>query len=609
MKLLICTQKVDMDDDVLGFFHDWIAEFAKTCEQVTVICLKQGTFDLPANVKVLSLGKEKLELGTWNLDIIKKLKYGFNFLRYIRQERQNYDTVFVHMNQIYAILGGFYWRLQGKKIGLWYTHKQVNLSLRLAEKIVDHVFTASEKSFRIESPKKIILGHGIDIEKYRAIAEERDAMSADREESKQDTSTFRIITVGRISPIKDYETLIGAAKILSDENRHIEVEIIGGPGTPEQAVYLEELKGTVEEKKLADIVRFAGAVPNREIAGRLKGADLFVNMSRTGSVDKAVLEAMACGLPVVTGNEAFTDIFKEHIERLMYIPQDCADLATKIKAFQTMDRAEKNRITAYLHRLVERDNNLSGLITKIMAAYAAADETAKNRSANIDKYQASHERLKFAIQPGKIVKTELFRRRLGVLARPGEKILDIGGGGGIWTDIIREEKLTQDISALDISEQVLKERNAADKTFIGDMEQLPFGDACFDRVMFFASLHHTRNTAGALREAWRVVRPGGHIFLWEPISITMRISGKRIEAVNQGVEYRMSLPHLMSCVDALSGRSMHIYYEGFLKRCMPGGNISWLRAADKLEENLNKIPLIKHLAGHLAQSVMITIRK
>ncbi len=57
MKLLILTQKVDVDDDVLGFMHGWIAEFAKSCEQVIVICLQRGRYEFPKNVKVLSLGK------------------------------------------------------------------------------------------------------------------------------------------------------------------------------------------------------------------------------------------------------------------------------------------------------------------------------------------------------------------------------------------------------------------------------------------------------------------------------------------------------------------------------------------------------------------------
>ena len=51
MKLLICTQKVDKNDSVLGFFHRWIEEFAKHCEKVTVICLQKGDDDLPAKIE------------------------------------------------------------------------------------------------------------------------------------------------------------------------------------------------------------------------------------------------------------------------------------------------------------------------------------------------------------------------------------------------------------------------------------------------------------------------------------------------------------------------------------------------------------------------------
>ena len=72
MKLLILTQKVDKNDDVLGFFHGWILEFAKNYEKVTVICLYEGKHDLPENVKVLSLGKERG---------VSKLKYILNFYK------------------------------------------------------------------------------------------------------------------------------------------------------------------------------------------------------------------------------------------------------------------------------------------------------------------------------------------------------------------------------------------------------------------------------------------------------------------------------------------------------------------------------------------------
>jgi len=169
MRLLIITQKVDVNDDILGFFHRWLEEFAKHCENIIVICLQKGEYDLPKNVKILSLGKEqknfqfscrqkRLPVGLifnfqsiFNFSILKKLKYLLRFWKYIFVERKNYDKVFVHMNPEYVVLGGIFWRLMGKKIGLWYTHKAVNLKLRIAEKLANKIFTASKESFRLKS--------------------------------------------------------------------------------------------------------------------------------------------------------------------------------------------------------------------------------------------------------------------------------------------------------------------------------------------------------------------------------------------------------------------------------------------------------------------------
>ena len=107
MNLLIITQKVDKNDAILGFFHRWIEEFSKNVESVVVICLYKGSYSLPENVKVLSLGKEFKQSRT---------KYLFRFYKFIWQERNNYDNVFVHMNQVYVLLGGLVWKMFKNKL-------------------------------------------------------------------------------------------------------------------------------------------------------------------------------------------------------------------------------------------------------------------------------------------------------------------------------------------------------------------------------------------------------------------------------------------------------------------------------------------------------------
>ena len=74
MKLLILTQKVDKNDTTLGFFHRWIEEFSKNYEKIIVICLYKGEYNLPQNVEVYSLGKERG---------VSKIGYVLNFYKYI----------------------------------------------------------------------------------------------------------------------------------------------------------------------------------------------------------------------------------------------------------------------------------------------------------------------------------------------------------------------------------------------------------------------------------------------------------------------------------------------------------------------------------------------
>jgi hypothetical protein len=155
MKLLICTQKVDSEDPILGFFHEWINEFAEHCEKLIIICLEKGESDLPENVQVLSLGKE---------EGINSFKYIFRFYKYIWKYRQNYNAIFVHMNPEYICLGGIFWRIWRKKVSLWYMHRKVDLKLKFAEKLTNMVFSGTKASFKLKIKKLKVTGHGIDLD-------------------------------------------------------------------------------------------------------------------------------------------------------------------------------------------------------------------------------------------------------------------------------------------------------------------------------------------------------------------------------------------------------------------------------------------------------------
>lgn len=344
MKLLIITQKVDINDDVLGFFHRWIEEFAKYCEKVTVVCLQKGEYSLPENVKVLSLGKE-----------IKasKLKYIFNFYKYIWQERKNYDAVFVHMNSEYIILGGIFWRLLNKKIGLWYVHRKVNLKLKIAEKFTDEIFTVAKESFQLQSKKLNIVGHGIDIGSFAC------------EKLKNKSDIINILHVGRITKIKNVDILIKAAAILCKKiNTRISFIFIGAPITEEDKRYFVYIKDLIDNLQIQDRITFLGSIPNKEIKSYYCQANIVVNMAPTGGVDKVILEAMASKTPVLTSNKAFLNYFEGYSDLLMFQENDPNDMAFKIENILKFEKEYNMR--SFLYDKVLEVADIRNLIKNII---------------------------------------------------------------------------------------------------------------------------------------------------------------------------------------------------------------------------------------------------
>ena len=280
MKLLIITQKVNKNDQILGFFHAWLEEFSEQVGQLTVICLEEGEYDLPGNVTVLSLGKER---GT------SKLQRIILFYKYITKERKNYGHVFVHMNQIYIILGSLFWKLMGKKVSLWYAHGSVSYSLRIAEKLADIIFTSTEKGFRMKSNKIAIVGQGIDANHF-----------IPREIKPEKVDKIHVLTVGRISAVKNIATSIELLK----NNENIILHLVGDAVTDKDVVYKESCINLINELDVAERVVWHGVVPYSKLPEMYKGAEVFINLSKTGSLDKTILEALSSMLLVVTCNDA-----------------------------------------------------------------------------------------------------------------------------------------------------------------------------------------------------------------------------------------------------------------------------------------------------------------
>lgn len=342
------TRKVDKNDHLAGFTYGWVKKIGKNVDSLSVICLGKGDIsDLPENVKVYSLGKETG---------VNRFGRFWEFQKLALKLVPRANGIFCHMNPEYTIAIWPYAKLFHKKIISWYTHKSITWKVKLMVKMANLILTASKESFRFPTKKMVITGHGIDIDLFRP-----------SESRSKNSGMFKILSVGRISPTKDYESLIKAVSILKQRGvANIAVEIIGEPGLTEQFSYQESLRQMVAQLELNDNIIFLGPVPNVEVIKNYQQADLFINLSHTGSVDKTVLEAMASGCLVLTSNIAFKDIIGEDF---MVKENNPDNLAEKIKWLMDFPASEKSEIKKYFRQIVVVNHNLYVLAAKIVGFF------------------------------------------------------------------------------------------------------------------------------------------------------------------------------------------------------------------------------------------------
>jgi glycosyltransferase involved in cell wall biosynthesis len=351
VKLVFVTQVLDRNDAILGFVSRWVAGLGRRCERVRVIALEVGdTRDLPANVDWRVVGRAG-RVARW-------LRYrGF-----IHEAcaREGFDTLLTHMVPRYSSVAAPWARRLGVGHFLWYTHKGVDARLRKAVAAVDKVFTASPESMRIDTRKKVVTGHGIDLSHFG--------------NAPAPAGAPLLLSAGRLTPAKDPLTVLGALARLRADGHDVRLEWAGGALASGDEAYERAVRARVDELGLGAHARFLGDVPYPEFPAVYRRATLFVSASRTGSVDKVVLEAMASGRPPVTCNEAFPALFAELgplADGLVYPAGDVDALAARLAALLAQPAAARDALGARLRAIVARDHEVDALMGRLVAEMGA----------------------------------------------------------------------------------------------------------------------------------------------------------------------------------------------------------------------------------------------
>jgi teichuronic acid biosynthesis glycosyltransferase TuaC len=141
----------------------------------------------------------------------------------------------------------------------------------------------------------------------------------------------QIVFVGAVRPVKGVDVLLEAMRVLAARGRRLKLVLIGEAFF---GAYRQEelrLKQMVSELKLADCVRFAGKQLLPELARSMGQSAALVLPSRAESLGMVLVEALACGTPVVaTRCGGPEDIVNDRVGVLVP-PEDPAALAEGIE--------------------------------------------------------------------------------------------------------------------------------------------------------------------------------------------------------------------------------------------------------------------------------------
>ena len=168
---------------------------------------------------------------------------------------------------------------------------QLRYALRHAARIVAVSGSLKEDAMKlgIDPGRVRVIENGIDPELFRPL---------DRKEARRSLGLPEegplLVSVGTLSPRKGFHLVMEAMTRLGSDLRFA---IVGGDGA--EGAMESELRSLAVQLGLADRVIFAGPRSRAELASWYSAADLFVLASGHEGCPNVVLEALACGTPVV----------------------------------------------------------------------------------------------------------------------------------------------------------------------------------------------------------------------------------------------------------------------------------------------------------------------
>jgi len=285
--LLVINYAMDEKHQVFSHQIDLVNKLASHFDSVTVLTGHVGVCRISENIQVINF---KWVAGKRVSSLLRFLRI---FLKIVIKNR--YSVLFSHMTSTHSAFVSPITKLLRLKHYLWYAHASNGVYLRVSKLLTNGIITSTSGSCPLKGKKIHPIGQSIDKNKFE----------------KQQQTHFPIknlIHTGRLDPSKNIYLIIEGVESLRKNYSELTLEIVGSPSSDLYKQHTQDLISKFSSNQYSSWLKFTSYIPRVDLPKLLRDKDGFIH-SFQGSLDKTLVEATFSGLPVITINREYLNIF------------------------------------------------------------------------------------------------------------------------------------------------------------------------------------------------------------------------------------------------------------------------------------------------------------
>ena len=365
-------------------FHRWIRFFANAGHEMFFVSYQPVT---DAQVQEIEASGARY-LGAVGPFYVKQFWHTRRDLRWLKRtlKSERIDVLHCHFlgpNAWYAALSNFHplvitvmgggdvcgpdWRPQGKVAGYL-----TPMALRRADAITSWspLMAKVVRPYCGESTPIEVLHGGIDLRIFNP--GERPQYLFDRWNIPRDA---RVIFSPRLMrPLSNLQYIAEAFIKVGAELSDCYL-LFAYPLYAADAEYEARVRETIAQSPIADRVRFIGAIAHNEMADHYRLASVTISIPGTDGTPMSVLESMACGTPVITGNiPDYDQYYFDHESTVLAVnPEDPNEISTSLLRLLN-DRGFVQKLTSEAKLRVEAKGSYEAQMSHLNRLYQAVSQ-------------------------------------------------------------------------------------------------------------------------------------------------------------------------------------------------------------------------------------------